>query len=223
MLQWLGAVVFFSFLLGGWGGYEVEARTFRVNMIPNGFVYRCATCHVDRRGEGPRNAFGQAVEQRVTPNGREEFWRPELAALDSDGDGFTNGEELDDPRGTGAAFAGSDTVSFFGGQSQVSNPGDPNSPQAQQPPAVELEPATPDLDGNGTVGFPDFLLFVAAFGKSSGNPDYNSTADLDGSGDIGFPDFLLFSAAFGRPAKPALTRPVGRLVQEKGGIKRFLW
>ena len=216
MLRWrrFGVVVFFSFLPGGWGAYEVEARPFRIAMIPNGFVNRCANCHVDRRGEGPRNAFGQAVEQRVAPNDRQPFWNPELAVLDSDGDGFTNGEELGDPKGTGEGFAASDTTSFFGGQSQISNPGDPNSrPQGQQPP----EGATPDLDSSGTVGFPDFLLFVAAFGKSSGDPDFNSTADLDGSGDIGFPDFLLFSAAFGQPAKPALAKPMGRLVHEKDG------
>ena len=35
----------------------------------------------------------------MTPNGREEFWTTELAALDSDGDGIANGIELGDPAG----------------------------------------------------------------------------------------------------------------------------
>ena len=51
-----------------------------------------------------------------------------------------------------------------------------------------------DFDGDGTVGFSDFLLFAAAFGAA--NPDF----DLDGNGAVGFSDFLIFAAAFGRPA-----------------------
>ncbi len=41
-------------------------------------------------------------------------WGPALAALDSDGDGFTNGEELQDPNGTwevGSAAPGAPTSS----------------------------------------------------------------------------------------------------------------
>jgi Cu/Zn superoxide dismutase len=79
-----------------------DARPFRPGLIPNGFSVACFTCHVKfpTPGDGPRNAFGQEVETRVTPLGMEAFWGPELAALDSDGDGFTNGEELGDPDGS---------------------------------------------------------------------------------------------------------------------------
>ena len=56
---------------------------------------------------------------------------------------------------------------------------------------------TGDFDGNGTVEFPDFLLFVAQFGKSSSDDGFNASMDLDSSGTIDFPDFLLFVAAFG--------------------------
>ena len=80
-----------------------DARPFRPGMIPNGFPAAggCLACHTGfpRPGDGPRNAFGQEVGKRVTPGGQEVFWGPELAALDSDGDGFTNGEELGDPDG----------------------------------------------------------------------------------------------------------------------------
>ena len=54
-----------------------------------------------------------------------------------------------------------------------------------------------DFDGNGAVEFPDFLLFVAQFGKSSSDDGFDARMDLDGSGAVEFPDFLLFVAAFG--------------------------
>src|SRR4030042_579532 len=75
------------------------SRSFRVQKIPNGNKFACANCHVDPQGGGERNAFGQAVEQRVTPNGTQSFWDSQLASLDSDGDGFSNGAELQDPQG----------------------------------------------------------------------------------------------------------------------------
>ena len=61
------------------------------------------------------------------------------------------------------------------------------------------QPRSADLDSDGDVDFPDFLLFVAAFGKSEGGPGYNAAADLDGDGTVAFPDFLIFASAFGKP------------------------
>lgn len=100
---------------------EADARTFRVAMLPSAPA-SCNTCHTTGGGT-PLNAFGQAVLTRVTPAGREVFWGPELAALDSDGDGFTNGQELGDPDGDGVVNTP---------LAQTTNPGDPNSfPLAQ--------------------------------------------------------------------------------------------
>ena len=67
------------------------------------------------------------------------------------------------------------------------------------PPTPPTPPTmlTGDFDGNGTVEFSDFLLFVAQFGKSSSDDSFNASMDLDSSGTIDFPDFLLFVAAFG--------------------------
>jgi len=80
---------------------NAEARNFRVGLLPNAPA-SCNTCHTTGGGT-PRNAFGLAVQSLVTSGGREAFWGPSLAALDSDGDGFTNGQELGDPDGDGVA------------------------------------------------------------------------------------------------------------------------
>ena len=55
-------------------------------------------------------------------------------------------------------------------------------------------PADPrtDFDGSRTIDFPDFLLFVSAFGTA------NTTFDLDGSGTVDFSDFLIFVSNFGK-------------------------
>ena len=86
-------------------------------MMPNGTAASCSACHVRASGGGERTSFGEAVRGLVTVNGREEFWTPALAALDSDGDGVSNGVELGDPDGDGTATEGA----------EVTNPGDPNS------------------------------------------------------------------------------------------------
>ncbi|MDE2997522.1 MAG: hypothetical protein OXU79_00415 [Gemmatimonadota bacterium] len=57
--------------------------------------------------------------------------------------------------------------------------------------------ATPDFDGDGTVGFSDFVQFAAKFGLSRGNEGFDSRFDLDGNGVIGFSDFVILAGAFG--------------------------
>ena len=56
----------------------------------------------------------------------------------------------------------------------------------------------PDFDGNGTVDFPDFLLFVGKFGSQRGDERYEDQFDLDGDGVVAFPDFLIFVNNFGK-------------------------
>ena len=70
---------------------------------------------------------------------------------------------------------------------------DTGTPPPTPPPSM----LTGDFDGNGAVEFPDFLLFVAQFGKSSSDDGFNASMDLDGNGAVEFSDFLLFVAAFG--------------------------
>ena len=60
--------------------------------------------------------------------------------------------------------------------------------------------ATPDFDGDGTVGFTDFVQFAASFGLSRGDAGYDARFDLDGDGNVGFSDFLIFAGSFGQGA-----------------------
>ncbi len=100
----------------------VISRSFRVEKIPNGNKFMCGNCHLNPGGGGARNAFGKAVEARVTPGGFQDFWDSQLASIDSDGDGFSNGVELQDPEGKWRPGQPNP-----GNPSEVSNPGDPNS------------------------------------------------------------------------------------------------
>ena len=49
-----------------------------------------------------------------------------------------------------------------------------------------------DFDGDGTVGFSDFLLFARAYHTSQ------ARYDLDGSGSVDFDDFLAFAGLYGQ-------------------------
>lgn len=79
-----------------------EARSFRVNEVPNGSHRSCETCH-ETDGGIVFNAFGSDVRSFLVgdgaTSGRHVDWAA-LAGRDSDGDGFTNGQELGDPDGT---------------------------------------------------------------------------------------------------------------------------
>ena len=55
----------------------------------------------------------------------------------------------------------------------------------------------PDFDGDGMVGFADFLAFGDQFGTRQGDGKYEARYDLDGDGKIGFSDFQIFTRSFG--------------------------
>ncbi len=56
----------------------------------------------------------------------------------------------------------------------------------------------PDFDGDGTIGFGDFLIFAGAFGSRDGDEKYDARYDLSGDGEIGFSDFVIFAQNFGK-------------------------
>jgi hypothetical protein len=76
------------------------ARESRPDQLPNGNVFLCASCHIPQGRSGPLNAFGELVQARFLNRAGDVLWGRELASLDADGDGYTNGEELGDPEGT---------------------------------------------------------------------------------------------------------------------------
>jgi len=94
----------------------LSARSYRVSMVPHGSKWSCNTCHTAGGGT-PRNSFGSAVGA-ITGPGETPFWSPSLAAADSDGDGFSNGVELQDSAGTwssGSADPGSASLATHPG------------------------------------------------------------------------------------------------------------
>ena len=105
--------------------------------IPNSGVNSCNTCH------GPMGP-GSATSNNAFKNGfasNNHAWNAAFAALDSDGDGFTNGEELQDP--TGAWTMGAMNP---GNSALVSSPSDANS----LPPAPTMT-ALMGLTNNSTI------------------------------------------------------------------------
>lgn len=62
--------------------------------------------------------------------------------------------------------------------------------------------ADADFDGDGTVGFSDFVAFAGNFGTSRGDGRYDARYDLNGDGNVGFADFVVFAGFFGQSSVP---------------------
>ena len=114
-----GVLLVAAFLLVGLVTEEAEARGKRMTQIPNSSIAGCNTCHTSGGGS-PRNSFGLEIEANFLNADGDVVWGPELAALDSDGDGASNGVELGDP--DGAWLAGDADP-----EGDIFDPGDPDS------------------------------------------------------------------------------------------------
>ncbi|MEM6926803.1 MAG: hypothetical protein AAF602_07755 [Myxococcota bacterium] len=97
-----------------------SARPPRVSQVPNGAEFGCALCHVSPSGGTDLDVFGeQVLTMGLNGTGATATvnW-PAIVDLDADGDGLTNGEEVDDPDGD----------EIPNGEFEVSDPGDANDP-----------------------------------------------------------------------------------------------
>lgn len=198
---------------------DAHARPARVGLIPNGDQNRCANCHINPGGGGPRDPFGLDVEPLVS-GGQQEFWDAVLAAEDSDDDGFTNGEELGDPDGDGIPNRSVNiTLPGDANDAPVAELGDCNldtvldgddlscvSTTDARDAVLEVLNALPgDLNGDGEVAFGDFLTLSANFGAETAS---YSEGNIDLTGAVDFTDFLTLSSNFGQtPAAAAAAVP----------------
>jgi hypothetical protein len=159
-----------------------HARSFRVAQVPNGNVFSCATCHLSAGGGGALNVFGQAVGA-ITGSSSIPFWTAALATVDSDGDGFTNGEELGDPEGDFTVIPGA----------QVTRPGDAASFPSVPPPLLDaalLEIAGLAIQAGWTGGKEPFVVQLKPNLNSAAWINLltttNTTATFLQSGNTGF-------------------------------------
>lgn len=54
-----------------------------------------------------------------------------------------------------------------------------------------------DIDGDGDTDLQDLAFMLAAFGSSTGDPNFNPAADIDGNGAITLQDLAFLLAEFG--------------------------
>lgn len=160
---------------------QASARFFRTDLMPNGIVNDCSNCHSNKFGGGPRTKFGEDVNLRVTPNGHEEFWNEALAMKDSDEDGFTNGEELQDPGGVWRPGQPAP-----GDRSLVTNPGDPDDFPEPPPERPLFHRGDPDESGDSDLTDAIFIFNHLFLGDEP--PQCLESADVTNDGQLDLSD-----------------------------------
>lgn len=152
---------------------ESHSRSFRVNQLPYGSKYQCSSCHVNPVGGGVRTPFGETVydnlgEPKSIANVRWDL----IFNIDSDGDGFTNGEELQDPDGQWAQGQANP-----GNSDLVTQPWNPNS----KPTKSSVED---DFVNNNSIIYPIpskgivNISYVSNYPESSKLEIFNSNGNL---------------------------------------------
>jgi len=132
-------------------GLALAKSSFKTR-IPNGTVYECSTCHIKPSAPATWNDFGLDVKANLS--GGTPDWAA-VCEMDSDGDGWTNGEELLDPD---CVWSTGDPMPGLMGD--VTKPGDPNSAPPEPEPDVTFPmDVSPDHDG-GEFGPEDTEEFV---------------------------------------------------------------
>ena len=137
------------------------ALSFYTKYVPNSAVYGCETCHVST-DPAIWNDFGKDVRWNLVV--LKPDWET-LCPMDSDGDGFTNGEELLDPD---CLWQKDDPPP--GDPAEVTHPGEADSkPFEPEPDVIEPEDAQDSLD------VPEV---------SSEDAEPSETLDVEGPGPI---------------------------------------
>ncbi|MFP6642172.1 MAG: hypothetical protein VCF24_01225 [Candidatus Latescibacterota bacterium] len=157
---------------------DAAARPHRPGQIPSGLVNNCLNCHVSPGAGDLRNPFGLTVEgdflTAINLSGNV-IWGPELAAIDSDGDGFTNGEELGDPEGT---WQPGDPAPI--NAADVTLPGDPDSHPPEGIITAVWEHPLPDSVLSGALLAMEATVHLIRFAAEGETP--RLTADLSAFG-----------------------------------------
>jgi cysteine-rich repeat protein len=168
--------------------------------IPNGYsspgVGRCGVCHVDPAGGSTRTSFGENFRlgaDGVAGNADDHVWNRWLAQRDSDGDGWSNGQELGDPFARWPGLAATSYRSNPGSGS--SEPADFNLCASSSNNDCEPTVNGGTCSSSATGGVGDWNCGCASgymgtgdertFGYVGGNPPYTirSTA-VDGCSDV---------------------------------------
>ena len=108
---------------------EFVAQIPNAMNVPTASAFGCDLCHTSAGGGGNRNPFGN--DAFLHHRGRTVNWS-NLCPLDSDGDGFTNGQELADPE---CQWVTGNTDPL----GEVSHPGDANSVLTEIAPEAGME------------------------------------------------------------------------------------
>ena len=189
---------------------ESQARPWRPAQLPNGMTFRCSNCHISEFGAGPRTPFGESVNEIIQKNGDLMFffWSPELAGIDSDGDGRTNGEELGDPLGLWLEGDADPDVP------EVTNPGVEDDFGGGDGPQFVRSDA--NNDGRIDIGDGVFLFnFLFAGAEPPACGDAGDTND-DGNTDISDGVFVLNFLFSGGDAPPGPFPDCGEDTTEDG-------
>jgi hypothetical protein len=128
--------------------------------VPNGDRFSCNLCHFSGAPSGmggafPLNGFGDDVRIYLRPSNYVK-WSRTLASLDSDSDGYTNGEELQETTGSWRAdFVGENRTNdgseydlTAGDPRQATNPGTVDAIEGGEPRVrfTTIEPDTVNVD-----------------------------------------------------------------------------
>jgi hypothetical protein len=179
----------------------VSALPASPGKIPNGNIYACGSCHEsghvfsDNSPPVPGTpAHGNALQAPFLAANK--IWTADLADQDSDGDGFTNGEELQDPAGSWAIGQPDPGDATF-----VSNPSDgsPANDANECTLAYRATPPTPML--LNVLGADSPARGIVSFGVSARSPlpiDFVHYTVTSGTNQVVFDEFNT-SAPFHSP------------------------